>query len=250
MQAEGGTHFFHASGRQRFELSEEASPSGNAVVQLVLIGVGEEGVNEAHDDLAAAAAATEDAVIIGSERATCNESFSAVVDRIHAHDLFSLHEAPVDTDTAEDGQQTKTSSVLFRLTGTERCGHGVDELRDRWHVDFNRLNAQLLAAVNSDSGPAFLSPVMIPSSGQASTATAAAGAGAAAQRKAELWLRHALGGNVSMASWWDECVAREAESIVSRNSAMQAALGAGISCPKGEASLHMMEAGKKTKGIG
>lgn len=200
----------------------------------MLIGVGEEGVNEAHDDLAAAAAA----IIDESERAKRNDSFSAVADHVHAHDLFSLYEVP--SDTAEDGQHTETSSVLFRLTGTERCGHGVDELRDRWHVDLNRLNAQLLAAVNSDSGPAFLSPVMIPSSGQASAA-----AGATPQRKAELWLRHALGGKVSMASWWNECIAREAESIVSRNPAMQAALGAGIACPKGEASLHMMEAGRR-----
>jgi hypothetical protein len=235
-------HFFHASGRQRFELSEEASASGNAVVQLVLIGVGEEGVNEAHDGLIAATAATEDTSIDELERAERHKSFSAMAGHIRAHDLFSLYEAPLDT--TQDGQHTGSSSVLFRLTGTERCGHGVDELRDRWHVDLNRLNAQLLMAVNSDAGPAFLSPVLIPSSAQAS---ALAASGAAAQRKTELWLRHALGGTVSMASWWDACVAREAESIVSRNSAMQAALGAGIACPKGEASLHMMEAGRKTQ---
>jgi hypothetical protein len=207
-------------------------------VQLVLIGVGEESVNEAHDGLTAATAATEDPTIGEAEVLRRRESFSAVADRIRAHDLFSLCEAAAGMTHAE--QRAGTSSVLFRLTGTERCGCGVDELRDRWHVDLNRLNAQLLAAVNSDAGPAFLSPVMIPAPAQAA-------AGAGAHRKAELWLRHALGGKLSMASWWDASVAREAESIVSRNSAMQAAVGMGISCPKGEASLHMMEAGRRTQ---
>lgn len=204
-------------------------------MQLVLIGVGEEGVNEAHDGLTAATAAMEDPTIGEAEVSQRHKLFSAVADCIRAHDLFSLCEAPAGATHVE--HRAGTSSVLFRLTGAERCGCGVDELRDRWHVDLNRLNAQLLAAVNSDAGPAFLTPVMTPAPAQAP--------GAGAHRKPELWLCHALGGKLSMASWWDAIVVREAEAIVSRNSAMQAALGAGISCPKGEARLHMMEAGRR-----
>ena len=83
------------------------------------------------------------------------------------------------------------------------------------------MNAQLLTAVNSSPGPAFLTALKLPGEG-----------------REELWLRHALGGAVSIQSWW-QGVEREAEAVVGRNAAMQAALGAGVSCPKGEASLHM-----------
>lgn len=211
-------------------------------MQLVLIGTGELGVNEAHDRLAAAiaaasAVASEDTDADGSAD-TMQQGFASLTDRIRAHDLFTVQEAAVDTTQAHEC--TGTSSVLFRLTGAQRCGCGVDELRDRWHVDLSRLNAQLLAAVNSDAGPAFLSPVKVPSTVQA----AEAASGAAGRGKSELWLRHALGGKMSMADWWEKCVVREAESIVKRNPAMQAALGAGVACPKGEASLHMMEVGR------
>jgi hypothetical protein len=219
-------------------------------VQLVLIGQGEEGVSAAHDRLAATvstAVASQDtaAATAGSEAAA-----AAVTDQIRAHDLFSLHEPqPADTD-ADAGDHLEqgggeaavledSGSVVFRLTGTERCGCQLGELRDRWHVDLNRLNAQLLAAVNSDAGPAFLSSVML-HQGEPVEGAAAGGRG-----KAELWLRHALGGRVSMATWWERSVAREAEAIVKRSAAMQAALGAGVACPKGEASLHMMEVGRR-----
>ena len=34
-------------------------------------------------------------------------------------------------------------------------GLSVEDMREHWHVDLDRLNAQLLAAVNSDAGCAF-----------------------------------------------------------------------------------------------
>ena len=195
--------FFHASGRQRFELSEDGGARA-ADSQLVLIGVGQEAVDRAHDELGAAAAAP-------SEDATVEATREAVQRLISAHDLFAVCDDP-----AAQGQ-----CVVFRLTAVQRSGLSVAELRERHHVDLDRVNAQLLAAVNSSPGPAFLTALKLPGEG-----------------REELWLRHALGGAVSIASWW-QGVEREAEAVVGRNAAMQAALGAGVSCPKGEASLHM-----------
>ena len=197
--------FFHASGRQRFELSEDGGARA-ADSQLVLIGLGQEAVDRAHDELGAAAAAP-------SEGATVEATREAVQRLISAHDLFAVCDDPA--------AQGAGQCVAFRLTAVQRSGLSIGELRERHHVDLDRLNAQLLAAVNSSPGPAFLTTLRLRGEG-----------------REELWLRHALGGAVSIESWW-QAVEREAEALVGRNAAMQAALGAGVSCPKGEASLHM-----------
>ena len=222
---EGGSFFFHASGRQRFELTDDLAGggSGGGGVQMVLIGVGEQAVDDAHDQLASAA--VEAAADAGAAQRAEVEA------PIRSHDMFSVRDG-VASEAAECG-----GCVVFRLTGTERSGLSVQEMREQWHVDPDRLNAQLLAAVNSDAGPAFLTPVRLQP--QTNDAVVQQRGGRAA--KGELWLRHALGGQMSMLSWWGSTVMREAEAIVGRSSAMQAALGAGVACPKGEASIHMME---------
>ena len=152
-------HSFHMSGRQRYEITPQASVgdslTGAFSVQLVAIGCGidEEAIQRT---LQECVATTEN-----SSNSIHDELYSSAKSLISGDPRFEVLELTLDPVS---GQPFPTHSdyIDFRVTGVIEYGVSVNEASKVHGIDFNRMNSELAKRVNGSCGPNSLLPVQLP----------------------------------------------------------------------------------------
>lgn len=152
-------HSFHMSGRQRYEITPQASIReslvGSFSVQLVAIG---RGINEE-----AIMKTLQDCVATGdSSDSTGNGLYSSARSLIADDPRFEILAAQRLDPQSGQPLPARTDYIDFRVTGVIEYGISVDEARAIHGIDFNKMNCELAKRVNGSSRPLCLLPVQLP----------------------------------------------------------------------------------------
>lgn len=148
---------FHMSGRQRYEITPQASVGdslvGSFTVQLVAIGRG--------IDQAAIRGMLENCTASGDAVNLCSPLYSDASTLIANDPRFEVVEQKLDHLSGQP-VSVRTDYIDFRVTGTIEYGVSVEEASAIHGIDFNRMNRELAKRVNGCSGPVSILPVQLP----------------------------------------------------------------------------------------
>lgn len=158
--AEDKSHLysFHMSGRQRYEITPQASIGESLVgafsIQLVAIGRGID--EEAILKTLHGCVATGDTIV-----SIQSELYSSARALISGDPWFEVVEQAFDP---QSGQFLPVTSdyIDFRVTGVIEYGISVSEASTIHGIDFNRMNCELAKRVNGSCGPICVLPVQLP----------------------------------------------------------------------------------------
>lgn len=147
-------HSFHMSGRQRYEITPQASVgdslTGSFSVQLVAIGRG--------IDQQAIIEALNKCVATGDS----NSSRKSIESELYSHARTIVANDPRFEVADLDPQgQALTNYIDFRVTGVIEYGVSVAEASAIHGIDFNRMNQELAKRVNGSSQPICILPVQL-----------------------------------------------------------------------------------------
>ena len=150
---------FHMSGRQRYEITSQASVGeslvGSFSIQLVTIGRGM--------DIDAVRTLFDDCVTCADQNDTPqNESLYLTARSLLLSDpRFEVIEDRFNPQTGEQ-IPLQAQYIDFRVTGVIEYGVSVKEASTIHGIDFNRMNVELAKRVNGSSGPVCLLPILLP----------------------------------------------------------------------------------------
>lgn len=162
--AEDRSHLysFHMSGRQRYEITLQASVReslvGSFSIQLVAIGRGIDGefVKKLLNDCVAERDTNTKYII------DTGPLYSASKTIIANDARFEIVEQSNFDPQSGQLLPTQTNYVDFRVTGVIEYGVSVEEASKVYGIDFNRMNRELAKRVNGSSRPVCLLPVQLP----------------------------------------------------------------------------------------
>lgn len=159
--AEDRSHLygFHMSGRQRYEITPQASVGeslvGSFSIQLVAIGRGiDEGAIRA---LLQSCISAEG----GATSPLTSHLYSEARSVIESDPRFEVVEQTLDPLSGQP-VPVQTSYIDFRVTGVIEYGKSVEEASTIHGIDFNRMNSELVKRVNGSSKPVCILPVQLP----------------------------------------------------------------------------------------
>lgn len=159
--AEDRSHLysFHMSGRQRYEITPQASVGeslvGSFSVQLVAIGrnIDEEAIQRQLKECVALG----DTSITTCDMALYSDARSLIVNDAR---FEVVEQKTFDPQTVSCSPQA--NYIDFRVTGVIEYGVSVEEAHTIYGIDFNRMNGELVKRVNGSSLPVCLLPVLMP----------------------------------------------------------------------------------------
>lgn len=155
---------FHMSGRQRYEITSQASVGeslvGSFSVQLVVIGRGID-TDAILNTLEGCVAADSPRIVPSSTEALYAQAKALVA----GDPRFEVVETNFDPYSGEQ-VATQTTCIDFRVTGVIDYGVSLEEASKIHGIDFNRMNIELAKRVNGSTKPVCLLPVQLPNGAQ------------------------------------------------------------------------------------